>query len=103
MWQAVISCDSSYDGVFFYAVKTTSIFCKSRIPLRKNVTYFTSAVQAEKMGYTPCKRCQPQLQGMTYDPYEHMIKETVSIIENYYDKKLLLDDIASKVGVSRYH
>ena len=28
MWEAVIQNDSSYDGVFFYAVKTTGIYCR---------------------------------------------------------------------------
>ena len=28
-WQAVIICDKSYDGLFFYAVKTTGIFLPS--------------------------------------------------------------------------
>ncbi len=28
MWEAVQRSDTSYDGLFFYAVKTTSIFCR---------------------------------------------------------------------------
>lgn len=35
-WNAIIHNDVSYDGVFYYAVKTTGIFCrpsyKSRVP-----------------------------------------------------------------------
>ena len=43
-WQAIISNDASYDGQFFYAVKTTGIFCrpscKSRPPKKENVRLF---------------------------------------------------------------
>ena len=41
-WQQVLARDSSADGQFFYAVKSTKIYCKpscaSRKPTRKNVT-----------------------------------------------------------------
>lgn len=34
MWKATVSCDSAYDGIFFYAVKTTGIFCGLLASLR---------------------------------------------------------------------
>lgn len=41
MWEAVQHSDASYDGLFFYAVKTTGIFCrpscKSKPPKRENL------------------------------------------------------------------
>ena len=47
MWDAISNSDTNYDGIFFYAVKTTKIFCrpscKSKLPKRKNVCYFESA------------------------------------------------------------
>ncbi|WP_312561889.1 Ada metal-binding domain-containing protein, partial [Anaerospora sp.] len=42
-WNAVVQCDSTYDRVFWYGVKTTGIFCrpscKSKVPLRHNVAF----------------------------------------------------------------
>ena len=42
-WQATESCDKSYDGLFFYGVKTTGIFCRpscnSKTPNQENVNY----------------------------------------------------------------
>lgn len=39
MWEAVQNSDADYDGMFFYAVKTTGIFCRpscrSKIPNKK--------------------------------------------------------------------
>src|SRR5262245_54344544 len=55
--------DSSYDGIFFLAVRTTGIFCRpscpARKPLARNVDYFSSARDALFAGYRPCKRCRP--------------------------------------------
>ncbi|MBP2258849.1 AraC family transcriptional regulator of adaptative response / methylphosphotriester-DNA alkyltransferase methyltransferase [Virgibacillus campisalis] len=52
MREVAISCNSAYDGLFFYAVKTTGIFCrpscKSRVPKRENVSFFLSAAEAQK-------------------------------------------------------
>ncbi len=43
-WNALLSRDSSADGEFFYAVRTTGVFfrpsCASRQPRRDNVEFF---------------------------------------------------------------
>ena len=55
--------DASYDGVFYFGVRTTGIFCRpscpARKPLRKNVEYFGSVKDALFAGLRPCKRCRP--------------------------------------------
>ena len=60
-WQQVLSREAAAD--FFYAVKTTGVFCRpscsSRRPLRANVRFFRSAEEALAAGFRPCKRCQP--------------------------------------------
>src|SRR5271154_2843548 len=56
--------DSSYDGVFFFAVRTTGIVCRPSCPSqpkRENLEFFPSLAQAIGAGYRPCKRCQPEL------------------------------------------
>ena len=70
MWEAVKHSDASYDGLFFYAVKTTGIFCRpscrSKLPKREHVRYFASAEQARAAGFRPCKRCRSDL--LEYQP-----------------------------------
>ena len=55
--------DSTYDGIFYLAVRTTGIFCRpsctARKPLPKNVEFFPSTKQAIFAGYRPCKVCKP--------------------------------------------
>ena len=65
MWRGLSGGDASLDGVFFYAVRTTGVFCrpscKSRPPNRENVLFFQTADEARAAGFRPCKRCRPDL------------------------------------------
>jgi AraC family transcriptional regulator of adaptative response/methylated-DNA-[protein]-cysteine methyltransferase len=56
--------DASYDGVFFFGVRTTGIFCRPSCPSRpkpEHMEFFRAAGDAVRAGYRPCKRCQPEL------------------------------------------
>ncbi len=54
--------DSSYDGLFFYAVRTTGIFCRPSCasrPKPEHLEFFPTVREAIFAGYRPCKRCAP--------------------------------------------
>src|SRR6185436_7649884 len=59
--------DSTYDGVFFVAVKTTGIFCRpvcrAKKPKPENVEFFATGREAMFAGYRPCLRCKPLTAG----------------------------------------
>lgn len=63
MLEATLGRDTSYDGVFLVAVRTTGIFCRPSCPARKprpeNMEYFGRVNDALLAGYRPCKRCRP--------------------------------------------
>lgn len=63
MYRALIERDASFDGIFFVAVKTTRIFCRSichaRKPKRENVEFYATTHAALYAGYRPCLRCRP--------------------------------------------
>ena len=67
MEKAVLGRDASYDGIFFVAVRTTSIFCRpscpARKPKRENMVFYPAAKEALFAGYRPCKRCRPLAVG----------------------------------------
>jgi len=67
LWHAVLVRDASYDGVFFYGVTTTGIYCRpqcpSRKPRRENTVLSFSRQALEQAGYRPCRRCRPDRQG----------------------------------------
>jgi AraC family transcriptional regulator, regulatory protein of adaptative response / DNA-3-methyladenine glycosylase II len=62
-YQVIQRRDARYDGAFYFAVKTTGIFCKPSCPaprpLEKNVVFYVTTREAEAAGFRPCKRCRP--------------------------------------------
>ncbi len=63
LWEAAINRDDRYDGICYYGVISTGIYCRlhcsSKKPLRENTRFFFSREGAEKTGFRPCKRCRP--------------------------------------------
>ena len=54
--------DSTFNGQFFVAVKTTGIVCLPSCPAKpmpKNVEFYDSLDDALSAGYRPCTRCKP--------------------------------------------
>ncbi|MHB1684381.1 MAG: bifunctional transcriptional activator/DNA repair enzyme AdaA [Bacilli bacterium] len=103
-WNAIINCDSSYDGQFFYAVRTTGIFCrpscKSRDPNRDNVLVFMTVDAAMEAGFRTCKRCRPDKFRW---PAEELVHKTKEYIEEHYSEPLTLGGIAKALHISQYH
>lgn len=67
MRRALSRRDGGYDGLFYFAVRTTGIFCRpscsARAPLPRNVEFFANVRAASFAGYRPCKRCHPLQAG----------------------------------------
>ncbi len=63
MYDALVKKDSSYEGIFFAAIRTTGIFCRptctARKPKPENVEFFFTAKEAMMNGYRPCRLCHP--------------------------------------------
>ncbi len=63
MWEAVQTRDSTADGRFVYAVRSTGIYCRPTCPSRRpsphRVAFFPRAADAESAGFRACKRCLP--------------------------------------------
>ena len=79
-YQALLNRDPDYDGVFFAAVKTTGIFCRTtccaRKPKSENVVFYDTIQEAMAGGYRPCKICRP-MESIDKVPEEirHLIQE----------------------------
>jgi len=104
-WEAVVQCDSSYDGMFFYGVKTTGVFCrpscKSKEPLRNNVEFFDNIEQAYFNGLRPCKRCRPDL--IEFKPMLDLIERAKCIFDTYFDDRHKLRAEIKALGISQNH
>lgn len=62
-YQALLTKNSAYTGIFYAGVKTTAVFCiatcRARKPKKENVEFYTTVKAALKHGYRPCKICKP--------------------------------------------
>ena len=80
MYDALVQKDSQFEGLFYAAVKTTGIFCRStctaRKPKKENVEFFETTREALVHGYRPCKVCRPlEKMGTVPGGIETIIKE----------------------------
>jgi AraC family transcriptional regulator of adaptative response / methylphosphotriester-DNA alkyltransferase methyltransferase len=101
-WEAVLKNDGHYDGLFFYGVKSTKIFCrpscKSKIPLKRNVVYFKNSEEAEQAGYRPCKRCRPELPE--YQPIKEIAGKIKSLLDDNYSRQKIFAPGMTRIGVT---
>ncbi|QCP51570.1 bifunctional DNA-binding transcriptional regulator/O6-methylguanine-DNA methyltransferase Ada [Trinickia violacea] len=102
-WSAVAEHDAQADGEFFYAVKTTGVFCRpscaSRQPRRENVDFFATVDEARAAGYRDCKRCQPG--GL---PRElAIVNRACAALDADPQQRLTLAQLSDAVHVSPFH
>ena len=104
-WQAVVNCDRKYDGIFFYGVKTTEIFCKpsckSKNPVRANTIFFARLADALASGFRPCKRCCPDQTG--FEPELDLVAKAKMIIDADYEHSLDITSLSKRLGISSNH
>ncbi|MTI58183.1 bifunctional transcriptional activator/DNA repair enzyme AdaA [Geosporobacter ferrireducens] len=104
-WQAVISCIDSYDGLFFYGVKTTGIFCRpscrAKPPIRENTVFFDRPAAAIKAGFRPCKKCRPD--QVVFQPDLDLVKKAKEFLDTNYNQSIDSKYIIKELGVSINH
>jgi AraC family transcriptional regulator, regulatory protein of adaptative response / methylated-DNA-[protein]-cysteine methyltransferase len=104
-WLAVTRRDPSADGVFYYSVQTTGVYCRpscaARMPRRDNVRFYATCAEAEKAGFRPCKRCRPT-EASFGERQAAIVAKACREIENA-EENPSLDDLAASAGMSRFH
>jgi AraC family transcriptional regulator of adaptative response/methylated-DNA-[protein]-cysteine methyltransferase len=106
MWRAVVDRDASFNGVFFFGVLTTGVFCrpscKCRQPLRRNVRFFDNAEDAQRAGLRACLRCKP-LNAADEHPAARQIRKVCEHIRAHSEEPLPLTELAQLAGLSPFH
>ncbi len=104
-WQALLARDSSQDGKFVYAVKTTGVYCRPACPSRLakpvNVEFFDTCEDAEASGYRACQRCKPK-QASLSSRQADLVAEACRLIEAS-EEVPTLDTLAEQAGHSPFH
>src|SRR5512138_1167319 len=109
LWNAVVNRDTADTGEFFYAVKTTGVYCRptcaSRRPLRKNVEFFATTAEAREHGYRACKRCRPDAttENRGISPMNAVVHELARQIEAHPEQPFRLEQLAQRAGYSPFH
>lgn len=105
LWEVIVNCHRTFDGVYYYGVMTTGIFCRpscrSRTPIRENVRIFRSAEDASAAGFRPCKRCRPDKYELS--PDAELVQSAKSMMEEHYHAPLTLFTLAQELTISPYH
>jgi AraC family transcriptional regulator of adaptative response/methylated-DNA-[protein]-cysteine methyltransferase len=104
-WAAVQQRDAGADGVFWYSVRSTGVYCRpsctARPALRKNVAFHDSREAAEQAGFRPCMRCKPE-QPPLAERQAAIVAQACRLIDDA-EEAMDLDSLAAAVGVSRFH
>jgi AraC family transcriptional regulator, regulatory protein of adaptative response / methylated-DNA-[protein]-cysteine methyltransferase len=105
-WDAVAARDRGMDGVFFYAVTSTGVYCRpgcpSKRPRRENVIFFREREAAERAGFRPCKRCKPDSIGQG-DPNAQVVEKVCRYIDTHPDEPATLEALSRALGISPFH
>jgi AraC family transcriptional regulator, regulatory protein of adaptative response / methylated-DNA-[protein]-cysteine methyltransferase len=104
-WAAVVSRDRSADGLFYYSVRTTGVYCRpicaSRLARRENVRFHASPDEAERAGFRACRRCRPNEPGLAKQRAAAVAK-ACRLIEAA-EEVPGLGALAAAAGMSRFH
>lgn len=104
-WDAVQRRDKDADGVFWYSVSSTGIYCRpscgARPALRKHVAFHGTREQAEAAGFRPCQRCKPD-QPPLAERHALVVARACRLIDAS-DTEPDLDSLAEACGMSRFH
>lgn len=104
-WAALSRRDRKADGTFFYAVKTTGVYCRpscgARTPKPENVDFFATSEDARRAGYRPCRRCRPD-QPPLAERHAQLVASLCRQIETSEEAPSLAA-LAGSIALSPYH
>ena len=105
-WLAIQSRDAGFDGLFYYGVRTTGVFCRpacpSRRPRRANVSYFALPEAARAAGFRACLRCRPD-EANPRDPQAELVQGVCRLIESATEERPDMDAVGEQLRLSRSH
>ncbi len=105
-WDAVLARERSLDGVFYYAVLSTGVYCRpscpSKRPRRENVVFFRTREAAEQAGFRPCRRCKPDL-GAAGELNSQLVEKVCRYIDTQSEGPVTLEALGRALGMSPFH
>jgi AraC family transcriptional regulator, regulatory protein of adaptative response / methylated-DNA-[protein]-cysteine methyltransferase len=103
-WQASLTKNTLFNGIFYLCVKTTKIYCKptctAKQPKRVNVEFTRTWQDAENKGFRACLRCKPKLDNFVNAPTEAVMKACELLETN---EQMSLDLLSEQLKLSAPH
>jgi len=82
LYGRLLASDPIYDGRFFFAVRSTGVYClpscRARKPKPENVRFFPTCDAARAAGFRACKKCHPDDYARGADPVLETIETVVA-------------------------
>jgi AraC family transcriptional regulator, regulatory protein of adaptative response / methylated-DNA-[protein]-cysteine methyltransferase len=101
-WGRVAARDRTADGVFWYSVTTTGVYCRPSCPSRtanvRNVRLHGTLREARATGFRPCKRCDPN--GLSREAKNSEIVVNACRLIEQSEQFPSLTDLANSVELS---
>jgi AraC family transcriptional regulator of adaptative response/methylated-DNA-[protein]-cysteine methyltransferase len=105
-WKALASRDAAADGTFVYAVTSTGVYCRPSCPSRRpradRVRFFDTPAEARQSGFSPCKRCRPDITGFT-TPGIDAVRRASAYLAIHAGQTVTLDHLARVAAMSPHH
>ena len=105
-WEAIETRDPHMDGVFYFAVVTTGVYCRpscaARRPRRENVVFFQRREAAERAGFRPCKRCKPERERRR-EAQAELVEKICRYLEGHLDEPVTLAGLGRQLSLSPFH
>jgi AraC family transcriptional regulator of adaptative response/methylated-DNA-[protein]-cysteine methyltransferase len=101
-WARVLKRDRTADGLFWYSVVTTGVYCRPSCPSRAanpiNMQLHDTLADAKTTGFRPCKRCHPD--GLSTDAANVAIVARACRLIEESEGEDSLNALATAVGLS---
>jgi AraC family transcriptional regulator of adaptative response/methylated-DNA-[protein]-cysteine methyltransferase len=102
-YDAVQTRNHAFDGIFYFGVRTTGIFCRpscsSRTPRPENVSYFASPNDASAAGFRACLRCKPSSE-VNVDNNAKMVARALDLLKSVDTDIATIDELSSNLNIS---
>ena len=102
-YDAVQNRNRAFDGIFYFGVQTTGIFCRpscsSRTPRPENVSYFASSNDAAAAGFRACLRCKP-LSEDNVDNNAKTVARALDLLKSVDSEIATIEELSSNLNIS---
>ena len=103
----MVTDDDRFDGLFFAGIVTTGVYCRPVCPVprrakRENVRFYPSTAAAERAGFRPCRRCDPERAASigVWSGVPPIVSRALNLIaEGALDGDGGVDLLADRVGI----